>query len=792
MPLIHLSFAHTYTHAQTDLQPAVHQLRKSYAKEGTRRLPLFDVLQGYMCEACHTSPHELQSEYIYGTKETFNKYHAKSCPSWKEGSPKTAVPTGCYFQALSSNQSIKPSKVFACPGPATEHLLNANVTEEDRRFSRLLTRTANGDLRPRQAAEGRGSVASLAADGSDGYHYHDVALTKLYIPDFLRRYVHNMDDFKSMFAKAGESPLSKGSILGDREQLLTDAMSSFLAFVNEDLREDSGLKKKQIRDAVGEKDESSPFRRLCEGVTNYASSSAQLVLAVVRRAHFESRRKEDGAQASGSPRDFEAREAAIFSKLPSYPHVVMAAAERLLAAVTAPEAGGDGRQAREHVDLVLRPLVHALLEALFHRDLCVGEEEEGEESCDPVRAHLIAQVWNEKGGFAPVSSMTHRVIHLKFLARATTYYSITSRNLSAEAKDGVLKYVRSELPGLSSTPFHQTADIIQHMRKLGDQEANKTKVFAMGGGKYAVNGKEIDMGLASGGFRKVHVKMASRFREISESVTPDLQRQFRCARRLGLDNAQPYEVHEDVSSSGHRDVGFYFGCQSQILPLASEVGACVLGSLQHDVGGTRQLSHAKAIEWLDSCDELTDMVVFMTYTASGAPCRGTELYSYQYRDTEVAQRNTRVIDNVIMHTEGNVKQTNMTGKAGEGARFLDPKTADFWIDYLALFRAIYDYLCKLVYGSADRNALYVQRGRPYTHKDVLSSIKDGFQTHALLNNVGVQEWRQVIEAYVRDEMGPYVQDEHHLGVLSNEFRRKLAELKGESYETVSEAHNLQV
>ena len=91
------------------------------------------------------------------------------------------------------------------------------------------------------------------------------------------------------------------------------------------------------------------------------------------------------------------------------------------------------------------------------------------------------------------------------------------------------------------------------------------------------------------------------------------------------------------------------------------------------------------------------MVVFITYTASGAPCRGTELYSYQYRYTEVAQRNTRVIDNVIMHTEGNVKQTNMTGKAGEGARFLDPKTAYFWIDYLALFRAIYDYLCKLVY-----------------------------------------------------------------------------------------------
>jgi hypothetical protein len=236
-----------------------------------------------MCEACHTSPHELQSEYIYGTKETFNKYHAKSCPSWKEGGPKTAVPTGCYFQALSSNQSIKPSKVFACPGPATAPLLNADVTEEDRRLSRLMTRIANGDLRPRQAAEGRGSVAPLAADGSDGYHYHDVALTKLYIPDFLRRYVHNMDDFKSMFAKAGESPLSKGSILGDREQLLTDAVSSFLAFVNEDLREDSGLKKKQVRDAVGEKDVLSPFRYLCEGVTNYASSSAQLVLVYVHR-----------------------------------------------------------------------------------------------------------------------------------------------------------------------------------------------------------------------------------------------------------------------------------------------------------------------------------------------------------------------------------------------------------------------------------------------------------------------------------------------------------------------------
>jgi hypothetical protein len=174
---------------------------------------------------------------------------------------------------------------------------------------------------------------------------------------------------------------------------------------------------------------------------------------------------------------------------------------------------------------------------------------------------------------------------------------------------------------------------------------------------------------------------------------------------LGLDNAQPYGVHEDVSSSGHRDVGYYFGCQSQILPLASEVGACVLGSLRHDVGGTQQLFLAKAIEWLDCCDELTDMVMFMTYTASGAPCRGTELYSYQLRSTEVALGNT------------NVKQTNMTGKAGEGACFLDPKTADFWIDYLALFRAIYDYLCKLVYASTDANALYVRQSRPCTHDD---------------------------------------------------------------------------
>lgn len=744
-----------------------------------------------MCEACHASPHELQTEYIYGTKETFYKYHAKSCQSREEGFFKPAVPIPCHFQALSSNQSIKPSKVFACPGPATGPLLNANVTEEDRRLSRLMTRTANGDLRPRQAAEGRGSVASLAADGSDGYHYHDVYLQKLCIPDFLRRYVLNMDDFKSMFANAGESPLSRGSRLGDREQLLTEAMANFLAFVNEDLKNGS-LERKQIRDAVGEKDDFSPFRSLCDGVTSYASSSAQLVLAVVRRAHFELRRKENGAQASGSPRDFEAKEVAMFSKLPSYPPAVMATAERLLDAVVAPEAGGNGRQAREHMDLVLRPLVHALLEALFHRDLCIGETEEGEAMCDPVRAHLIAQVWNLKGGFAPVSSMTNRVVHLKFLARATTYFSITSGNLSTEAKNGLLKYVRSTLPGLSSTPFHQTADTIQHMRKLADQEANKTKVIAMGGGKYAVNGKVINMGLVSGGFAKVHVKMASRFREISKSVTPDLLRQFRCARRLGLDDVQPYEVHEDVSSSSHRDVGSYFGCQSQILPLAEAVGACVYGSLRHDVGGTQQLSLAQAIKWLDCCDEFTDLVLFMTYSASGAPCRGTELCSYQMRDTEVARRNTFVLDNVIMHTEGNVKQTTMTGKAGEGARFLDPKTADFWIDYLALFRAIYDYLCKLVYGSADRNALYVQRGRPYTHKDVLSSIKDGFQTHALLNNVGVQEWRQVIEAYVRDEMGPYVQDEHHLGVLSNEFRRKLAELKGESYETVSEAHNLQV
>lgn len=71
-------------------------------------------------------------------------------------------------------------------------------------------------------------MASLAADGSYGYHFHDVAFTKAHFNDFLLRHVASMDDFKSMFAKAGKSPFSKVSILKDFEHSRWKSISSSL------------------------------------------------------------------------------------------------------------------------------------------------------------------------------------------------------------------------------------------------------------------------------------------------------------------------------------------------------------------------------------------------------------------------------------------------------------------------------------------------------------------------------------------------------------------------------------
>jgi len=108
-------------------------------------------------------------------------------------------------------------------------------------------------------------VASLEKDGSEGYHFHDTELSNLYFTDFLRDYVSNMDNFKAMFANAGDSPSSDSSILKEREQRMSDAVWSFLAFVNEDLKDSCGMERKQIRDAVGGKDALSPFRYLYVG-----------------------------------------------------------------------------------------------------------------------------------------------------------------------------------------------------------------------------------------------------------------------------------------------------------------------------------------------------------------------------------------------------------------------------------------------------------------------------------------------------------------------------------------------
>jgi hypothetical protein len=800
---MHLSFTHTYTHAQTDLQSAVHQHRQNYAAEAATRLPLFDVLEGFMCEACHASPHELKGEYIYATKLSFDTNHAKSCPSRGEGSTESAVAVRCHFQALCSNKSIKPSNMFARLGPAIGGPLAAQGSAEEakaqRAFARTLVQTSNGDLRSRQGAQGRGSVASLATDGSDAYHFHDVNLTQLRVIDFLRSCVTDMDDFHNLFAKAGHSSLSTTSSLGEHEQhFLADAVFTFLDSVNARLS-DTSLETGNLIDAVGDREEKSEFRKQLAGVKDYASASAALVLAVVRRADFDLRQKDRGIHAGDQLSDLDVKEAALFSKLPPFPPAVMEAAERLRASVMAQaprvvsaDAGEESmRQARERADVVLVPLVHTLLERLFHRDVQVDDMDS---SCCPVRAHMIAQLWTGRaGGFGPVSGFTTKIIHLKFLARATTFHSIISdRSLTREAKAALLKYVQTDLPGLSSTPFQQLAKDIKNMRTLAGQEVNKVKAVPYGNETYAVNGKMVIFPSVRHGLADRQQDSLDLLRAIVAPVPADILARFRCARRMGWGGGEPYEVKEDVSSSGTRDVGYYFGCQGQILLLHEEVVFCLRRALLHDVGGSVEISLAKAEELINLCDKLTDNMLWSTYTGSGNPCRGSEIAARQLRDAQLACRNTFVYQGVLMHTEGNIKQTSMTGRAGEGARFLDPFNSDVFIDYLALIRPFYDFLCQLVFGRRDVNALYVRQGRPCTHDDVLSLIKNGFRTYAKLDGVGVREYRQATEALVREDLGPLIQEEHLLAHLGDDFRKVLADASGEEFVATAAAQDLQV
>lgn len=440
--------------------------------------------------------------------------------------------------------------MFARLGPAIAGPLAAQGSAEEakaqRAFARTLVETSNGDLRSRQGAQGRGSVASLATDGSDAYHFHDVNLTQLRVIDFLRSCVTDMDVFHNLFGKAGHSSLSTTSSLGEHEQqILADVVFTFLDSVNARLS-DTSLETGNLIDAVGDKEEKSEFRKQLAGVKDYASASAALVLAVVRRTDFNLRQRDRGIQAGDQLRDLDVKEAALFSKLPPFPPAVMGAAGRLRAAVMAQaprvvstDAGEESmRRAREQADVALVPLVHALLEQLFHRDV---QMDDMDSSCCPVRAHMIAQLWTGRaGGFGPVSGFTTKIIHLKFLARATTFHSIISdRSLTRDAKAALLKYVQTDLPGLSSTPFQRLAKDIKNMRTLAGQEVNKVKAVPYDNETYAVDGKMVIMPSVRHGLADRQHDSADLFRAIVAPVPADVLARFRCARRLGWGEGNP-------------------------------------------------------------------------------------------------------------------------------------------------------------------------------------------------------------------------------------------------------------
>lgn len=794
------SFAHTHTHTQAHLPLALYQRRQSQVDGATDRLPYFALHSGVVCQACHASPNQLTCEYIYATSGSFDSHHAKSCPSRGEESTASAVAIPCHYQALSTNKSIKPSRVLARPDPAPGQLLEGAAAGERNKVNWALAndmvRASIGDRRPKQGMDGRGSVASLEADEPGGFRHHSVWLKPLGITQFLSDCVSDMDTFVSLFAKPGASPLSKGASLDNREQRVVDAVSTLLADVNKCLngKDDSTA---ALRDAISEKDSDKSTQGLfkaIDGIQKYANSSALLALGVVRRADFDKRQKEKGSQAVGEPSEWEVKEEAMFSKLPPFPAAVMAAAECVRAAVVAlppVEAAiaesDDGRLAREQADAVLVPLVHALFVQIFHRHL------QPDEGC-PVRAHTVAQLWRRHGGgFVEVSSMSSKIIHVKYLARATTFHLITSTpTLTMEERDDLLKYVRYKAESTLTTPYYKLADTTNHMFKISAQAANKIKVIPLGKEGYGVNGKEIWMPAVRTGLHSARVSLAKLFvGGIAKAVPADLFKKFRCASFLGIPGAQPYAVKEDISGRGH-DMGEFFACQEGIPALAAEVTYHVLTSLQHHVDGKDELSPSKAREWIIACDSFIRIIVWIIYVVAGHACRGTEAMAFMLRETQLGGRSLFVFQDVIMLIEGYIKQTTMTGKAGEGARFLDPVTSAFLMDFLALFRTLYDNVAKALYKEADGNALFVEAGLPYSHHAILSAIKEGFATFAGLKGVGVQEWRQAAETFVRDDMGRFVEDEFQLASLHEHFHRMLATAKGEAYVGARMAHDMQV
>jgi hypothetical protein len=760
----------------------------------------FAVHSGVVCQACYASPNQLTCEYIYATSSSFDTHHAKSCPSREEGSTAPAIAVPCHYQALSTNNCIKPSRVVACPDTAPGQLLEGAATAERNKanwkIANDMVRASIGDRRPKQGVEGRGSVASLEADEPGGFRHHSVWLGPLGITQFLSDCVADMDTFVSLFAKPGASPLSKGANLGNREQRVVDAVSTWLADVNKRLngKDDSTA---ALRDAISEKDSDKSTQGLfkaIQGIQKYADSSALLALAAVRRADFDKRQKEKGSQALDEPSEWEAKEEAMFSKLPAFPAAVMAAAECVRAAVVALPpveaaiAGSDeGRLAREQADAILVPLVHALFAQVFHRHLQPDE-------CCPVRAHTVAQLWRTHGGgFVDVSHMSSKIIHLKYLARATTFHLITSTpTLTMEQRDGLLKYVRCRAEGTLTTPYYKLADTTNHMFKLSAQAANKIKVIPHGKEAYGVNDKVVSMDAVRTGLRSARASLAELFvRHIATAVPAHLLKQFRCASILGIPGAQPYAVKEDISGRGH-DMGEFFACQEGIPALAAEVTYHVLTSLQHHVNGKDELSPSKARAWIIACDRFIRIIVWIIYVVAGHACRGAEAMAFMLRETQLGGRSLFVFQDVIMLIEDYIKQTTMTGKAGEGARFLDPVTSAFLMDFLALFRTLYDNVAKALYKQADGNALFVEAGRPYSHHAILSAIKEGFATFAGLKGVGVHEWRQAAETFVRDDMGPFVEDEFQLAWLHEQFHKILVTAKGEAYVGARMAHDMQV
>jgi hypothetical protein len=187
--------------------------------------------------------------------------------------------------------------------------------------------------------------------------------------------------------------------------------------------------------------------------------------------------------------------------------------------------------------------------------------------------------------------------------------------------------------------------------------------------------------------------------------------------------------------------------------------------------------------WLRALAKLEGLLLMVSDMLTGAPPRGTEVWSMNYRNTKGRLRNMYAFDKYTALVRMYTKTSSMSGQDKLIPHVMDALSSDILIQVLALARPFAELICPHVFpGNAEaallyKEAMWVNYGKRFDSEKMSRNLSDYTGTH-LGPRMGIRDWRHYLAASQR-----------HLCSQLDEDEQEAAEVRALQFGHSSETHN---